>query len=472
MSPGDTQPVTATLPARGQGRQALTWIAVAKTVGALVLGVVWAGRRVRHTYFYFDEWSMIGRVAQLGPLEGATASFNGHLWLFQDLIFRTQALVFGLNSNSFLVAVFLAALVSLHFSLTFLAVRAGAPLLVALALGGLLTYLGPAAQNFVFAIQVSPTFATASAIGATAIALGGTNGMQRCIAVAALLLVATLFDSGVGLLALLLGGGTVVGLWPRRQWWVMAPAGLVTAGWYLFADLGPEFEASIGDRIEFAGRLVVRGAGALAGGEVVAGFVVLALFGVVAAVAVRSGRMNRAGWTLTIAAAGATVVNVAGIAQSRAGLQGFTFFENNRYLQNVGLPLSLVLLPAAVICARLIGERWSDRGAVYRMAIGAVPLLLIGTCFVLGLDEEGKYVDVFLERNERVRTGVNQIGVISVEGCAEGAAPDPNVRPLGALSPQISVGLIDELTERGLLVIDMGGNEAGDPEIRRVMCAS
>ncbi|MEP6299401.1 MAG: hypothetical protein ABJ382_18915, partial [Ilumatobacter sp.] len=221
----------------------LSRIVVAQALAAALLGVSWAGRRLRHTYFYFDEWSMIGRVTQLGPIDGATTSFNGHLWLFQDAIFRVQAVVFGLDSNVFVVAVFVLSLVALHLSLAALAVRVGVPVVPALMLAGLLTYLGPAAQNFVFAVQVSPTFATAAAVAVPAIVSGRQPTMRRCVIVSTLLLSSVSFDSGVGLMALALGGGSVVALWPRRRWWVLAPSGLVTASWYTFGNLGPEFDA-------------------------------------------------------------------------------------------------------------------------------------------------------------------------------------------------------------------------------------
>lgn len=445
---------------------------MAKIVLAALIGALWAGRRLRHTYFYFDEWSMIGRVTQLGKLEGATTSFNGHLWFFQDLIFRVQANWFGLDSNTFLVVVFVVALVALHMSLTALARGVGVPLVPALALGGLLTYLGAAAQNFVFAIQVSPTFATAAAVGAAAIALGGPPTAARFVAVSGLLLLAALFDSGVGLLALALGGGVVVGLWPRQSWWSLAPAGLITAIWYGFGDLGPEFEASVSDRVVFAARLLGRGAGAIAGGAAATGFVVLVVLTAATLVAMRAGRIDRAGWSVMLAGGLATLINIAGIAQSRAGLPGFTFFENNRYLQNVALPLTIAALPGLLASAQLAKERWKPLRRAAPPVRHALPVLAMAVCFALGLGEESTYSEVLIDRSERVAGGVQDIGTVLLRGCPTGTAPSLDTRPLGGLSPQVSARLVGELVRRDLLTIEERLVGSVDYEILRSICPS
>lgn len=445
-------------------------MAVAKIVVAALIGALWAGRRLRQTYFYFDEWSMIGRVIHLGVIEGATTSFNGHLWFFQDMIFRVQARVFGLDSNGFLVVVFISSLVALHLALAALAVRIGVPLTPALMLAGLLTYLGPAAQNFVFAIQVSPTFATAAAVGAAAVVLGGTSTTRRYLAVGGLLQLAALFDSGVGLLALALVGGVVIGLWPRGSWWVLAPSALIIGIWYAFGDLGPKFEASVADRIVFAARLLLRGGGSLVGGGAWVGIFVVIVFASSFAVAFAAGRLDRTALTVMFAAGVATMVNVAGIAQSRAGLPGFTFFENNRYLQNVAIPLTITFLPALVACAGLVRERWQLAEPGPRAARDALPMLVIAACFGLGLGAEADYAEVFIDRTEQVRTGVRDIAIVENTGCPSGQMPNLDARPLGALSPQVSTRLVAELVDRELLSIEPGRLATVDPEILRAIC--
>lgn len=447
------------------------WREVLVVVTALLVGVLWVGRRLRRTYFYFDEWSMIGRVTELAPLEGATTSFNGHLWFFQDVIFRFQAKVFGLDSNLFIVILFLVALATLHLSIGMLAVRVGVPLVPAMMLAGLLTYLGPATQNFIFAIQVSPVFATAAAMGCAALVLGKRDTTTRTVLAAALLLLAVLFDSAVGLLALTLGGALLVQVWPRRRWWALVPSVLVMAWWYVFADLGPQFPASVQDRITFAVRLVMRASGALIGGGVWSGALVLFVFGVASVVAIRSRRVTAAQRAVAVAGALALLISVAGISQSRAGLPGFTFFENNRYLQNVALPLVVMFLPALVAASGVAADRIAEWNLSARPLLVAVPIVVMSGAFVLGLDEERRYADVFIERTEIVRAGVLDTATVIEQGCPSGGQPDPAARPLGSISPQISTQLVADLLARELLVAPGKSVDDVDPAVLAAICA-
>ena len=428
---------------------------------------MWAWRRVRHTWFSYDEWSMIGRVVAYDPLQGATTSFNGHLWLFQDAIYRLQVRVFGLDSNTFVVVVFLISLVCLHAAVSVLAARSGVPFAAAVLLGGLLTYLGPATQNFVFAIQLSPTFATASALVATALVVDRDATVRRASGVAALLLVSVLFDSGVGLLALTLGGGVLVQSWPRRAWWPLAPAASVMAIWYAFADLGPQFPGAVGERLHFAVELVVRSAGAFWGGPAWLGVVTLVAGGVAATQAVRIGALVGPARRLFVAGIAATIVTVAGIAQSRAALPGFTYFENNRYLQNVAIPLTFTFMPVVVVLARRIDI--GDRGD--RRLSRWLPAVLLLGAFVAGLDEERAYGDVFVDRSAVVHAGVVDGVALIAQGCPTGTHLDPASRPLGDVSPQISTRLLIDLAGRRVFATP-DPDEPIDPGIVATMCTA
>lgn len=440
-------------------------------VAAALIGSLWAGWRLSDTYFSLDEWSMIEQVTRLGKVEGATTSFGGDLRFFQDLIFRIQAVWFGLDSNTFLVVLFLASLVALHLAVAWLAVRVGLALGPALALGGLLTYLGPAAQSFLVVLQLSPTLAAAAGIAATAIVLGGAPTSARFLAVSGLLQLAALLDSGVGLSAVVIGGGVVLGVWPRQSWSAIAPAGLIIAIWYVFGDLGPEFPASVGDRAVFAARVLGRGAGALAGGAAATGFVVLAICTTAVVIAVRSGRLDRSGRSVMIAGGAATMVSVVAIARSQAGVPGFTFVENSRYLQQVALPLTITVLPAFVACAELAKRRWRPLRRAAPSARHTLAIAAIGLCFVAGLNEALDHAEVVVERSELVRDGVQDIGALTEAGCPSGAPPRPDARPLGTISPQVSVRLVDELVDRELLTIDPRDvTGAVDPALRLSVC--
>ena len=413
------------------------WSAAAGSLGAL-----WAWRVLRRTYFVQDEWAMIRRGAILGPVESATKSFNGHLWLFQDASYRAQALGFGLDSNRFIVAAFLVALVTLHLTLAAFARSLGMSLAPALLLGALLTYLGPAAQNYVFAVQISPTLATAAAIGASTLVIGSPGTVRRATLVATLVLLSVLLDSAVGLLASSLAGGLVVQLWPRRRWWVLAPGGLVTMLWYAFADLGPEFPAPFGDRVTFAVELTVRSAGALVGGGPRVGLLVVIVFVAAIVAHARAGEMAGRDRAVTIAAVAATTILVGAIAQSRAGAPVFSFFENNRYLQNVAIPMALAVVPSSVGLVRRAGA--GTVGAV------AMSVVLVGA-FLFGQDEARRYEDQFVGRSIAVRNAVVDTVSLLSTNCPSGQPPVPDVELLGPVSPGLTVSLVAVLARRGLL---------------------
>ena len=40
----------------------------------VLFGWWWAWRRLRHTYLFYDEWSMVERVLRNSPLDGMTSS--------------------------------------------------------------------------------------------------------------------------------------------------------------------------------------------------------------------------------------------------------------------------------------------------------------------------------------------------------------------------------------------------------------
>lgn len=409
------------------------------------IGALWAWRVLRTTYFFQDEWAMIRRGVILGPIESSTKTFNGHIWLFQDTFYRVQALGFGLDSNRFIVVAFLGALVTLHLTLAALARQLGMPLVPALLFGALLTYLGPAAQNYVFAVQISPTLATGAAIAAATVVLGSRRSARSLTLVATLLLVSVLLDSVIGFLALSLGGGLVLQLWPRRHWWVLAPAGLVTAFWLAFLDLGPTIPSPIGERLTFALELAARSAGALVGSGPWVGVVVLTGVLAVTVAHVRAGEMKGSDRAVTIAGAVATTIFIGAIAQSRAGVEIFSFYQNNRYCQNVAIPLSVTVLPSGIGLAR-------------RMSSGNVGAAALSVAFVVaflfGQNDARGYEKEFVDRNDLVRNSViDTLSLISTN-CPSGQPPLPDVDIVGLLSPGLRVELIAELARRGLLSPD------------------
>jgi len=406
------------------------------------LGALWAWRVLRNTYFFQDEWAMLRRGTLLSPFDSAKLPANGHLWLFQDVVYRIQALWFGLDSNRFVVVVFLGTLVTLHLTLAAFARRVGMPLVPALLFGALLTYLGPAAQNYIFAVQISATLAVAAAVGSATLILGSPVTAKRSTFVAALMLLSVLLYSGIGLVSLSFGGSLVVLLWPRRRWWVLAPAFLAMASWIAFAGTGPKFPASVGDRAAFALELTARSAGALAGGGPLIGVIVLVAFAAVVASHVRAGEMQGPDRAVTIGGAITAVTLIAAISQARAGIAVFSFYENNRYYQNVAIPLTLMMLPSVVGFARRVDSR--------RIRAAALPIVLVAA-FLSGQNEARPYEELFVGRNDTVRNGVVDTVSLIASGCPSGQPPTPDTEVFGPLSLGVTTTLIAELARRELL---------------------
>lgn len=447
------------------------WTPVRVSLWAVVvgLGVVWAWRRLRQTYFHFDEWSMIELNLDLDPLEGAIRSFNGHLYLFQDALYRTQAVVFGLESNELVVAAFITSLIARHLVIAALAMRLGANDLSALLVGGLLTYPGVASETFLFPWQVSPSFAAASALAVAVVVIDRTPTSRRVVAAGALLLVSVLLDSGLGILALVFGGGVLVSCWPRRTWWALAPGATVLAMWLLTADRGPQFPGSIGDRSEFFVRLIVRSAGGLVGGGAVAGVIVLSVAAACIFASWRMGLLRGPRLAVTVTALLATAATAAAITQSRAAIPGFTFFNFNRYLHNVGLPLAIAIMPAAIATCRWAGTRWMSTWAPAGRA-AVVAVVLVGA-WAASLDEENAYGDVLIGWNRSVESAVQSTAASIEAGCPAGTRLDPAAQPAGSESPQITVDLVARLLDRGLVAT--GDPGAGpDPEIVARICVA
>lgn len=432
----------------------------------VLFGWWWAWRRLRHTYFFFDEWSMVGRTLHTGPLEGMTTQFNGHLWVFQDVIYRIQVGWFGLDDHWFVVATFLLSLATLQLVLSAIFERVGMSFPAGLMLATLLTYLGAAAQNFVFAVQVSPTFAAATAYAPALVVLGRRSSRGRLVAVGGLVLASTMFDSGFGLVGWAFAAVLVVREWSPRDLVALAPAGVVLALWYGFADLGREiYPSDLGRQVAFAPRLLARSAGALLGGGPVVGTVLLAVAVFVAAF-IRRTAITPERTSLALAGLVATGVIVVGISRNRAGIPDIPWREFNRYFQNVGVPLVLAFTPLVLAAVDgLPGARELPRA----IRTGTVPVALVAA-FLLGVPAEQDYGDDFVAWNGQVRRELDAALGTLARGCPAGTELDPAARPMGSLNPQIRVGFLVELVDRGLLDPDPDPDAAVDPVVAERMC--
>lgn len=412
------------------------------------LGAWWAGRLVARTYYFYDEWSMVDRAVRSNMFDAATTSFNGHLWLVQDVLYRVQVAVFGVDDHAFISVLFVAALVVLHLSLAWLLHRGGVPGVASPLVAGLLVYLGSASQNFLFAVQVSPISAAACGLLATAIAIGHSPSRRARFAVAVLLLACVAFDSGIALTGLTLAGIAVLMSWGRRHAAVLLPSGALAAAWYLWGDLGASSAAGPLTLLEFAGHLLLRSAGAIVGSGEVAGAMLLGAASGVVTVQWRAGRLVGPPRILLVAGSAATAVTIAALSHARAGMPGFNYVDLNRYLQNVALPLTVALAPAVAVACRAAAVRCSPAAAA---KLTALPVVALMAAFALGLDEQRSYSQLFLSWNDAVHEHVQSASVVIRDGCPSGATPDAASAPARGLSPQLTVVLLQELMRRGLL---------------------
>ena len=410
------------------------------------LGAAWSGWHLRRSWFYYDEWSMIERVQSMSGGDGTMASFNGHLWMGQYWLYRVQVSIFGIDRHTFICVMFVISLVLLHLALAALLRAAGLPRPSALLLAGVLTYLGAASQNFLFAVQVSPTLSLAAAVFAAAIVLSGRRSLPWSVAVSLLLVASVGLDSGTALGAVVLGALTVLLVW--RSWRgvvVIAPALLGLAWWYTTAALGPEFPATRWHRISFAVHFALRATGSIVGaGEFAGGVLLLAAVAVVV-LCWRRGWLDGPAQTLLFAGAAGAAITIAAISQSRAGLPGFNFFDGNRYLQAALVPITLAAAPAIAAAGRqAVSARARRAGSI------AAPALLV-VAFLLGLSPLRQYAAAFEAANDTVRHHVGVASIVIRDGCPSGAGPDPASAPAGVVSPQITTGLLIALMQRDAL---------------------
>jgi hypothetical protein len=414
-----------------------TWVALP------LLGAIWVLSRYRHTWYFYDEWSLVREVADCrGAVKCATTSFNGHLWILNHVVYRIQTTWFGLNGHRFVYGLFILSLVALHLSIAAVlrALRLSAPLCV--AAGGLVTYLGVGSQSMLFEIQVATNAASAASFAAAAIAMSRPASRASIASVSALCIFAFASDSATALVALVF---IAVVAWTR---W--SPAAVVAAlsapvvlhlVWLRFGDPGPTFGAPLHDQLVLVGQLLLRGAGGLVGGEAIAGAVVLAVAGTCLAAGLLRRRLDRATILTVVAGAGTAIVAAAFVAQRRTAVVGDDFVAFNRYVQTESLFLVLAVVPAL---AGVAASRW--RNQLQLVLTGAV---VAG--FLVGLSPLLEYRDTFETYNETVHASALQGVALLDHGCPPGTAVDLDAAPAADTSPQLTMRLLARARAEGWL---------------------
>lgn len=441
MEAGDIQSTKMLDRTRALGARALPWL------GWPTAGALWAIWHLRKSYFYYDEWSMISVVSHLDAVDGMTNSFNGHLWMLQYWLYRIQVSLFGVDSHFFVSSCFVVALIALHLSMTAVLRAHGLPRQFCLMVGGLLTYLGAASQNFIFAVQVSPILSMATGLFAVAMILRNDPTRNAIVAVAVLLVSAVVLDSGVAISAVVFAGVLGVIRWKSAAVWALAPAIIVNLWWHTTADLGQSFPASFFDRVSFANRLAFQSVGSIVGRDQVAGALLTGVAATLILIALWQRWLDPRRLATLAGGMAAAFVTTAAVAFARAGLPGFDFLQFNRYQQFVAIPLTMAAVPALAVAVRKLMAD-GPQGRVVR----TVPAGLVVGAFVLGLSPLNFYMGIWDTRMVRTRDQVQAATVVVDQGCPSGAIPGPESHPVED-HPQISTQLLRELVERGALSV-------------------
>lgn len=424
------------------------------------LGAVWAVVGLRHTWFFYDEWSMIHRVTHLSAADGAFASFNGHLWVLQYFIYWSQVSWFGVDSHQFVAMSFVASLVLMHLAIAAVLRAAEVPLSVSLLGAGLVTYLGVASQNTLFAVQLSPTLTTALCFGSAAVALARPPTPWSMTTIGAWLLMAVGVDSGMALPGIVFATIVIAGVWRSRHVLVIVPALLALGAWFVAGDLGPSFPSSISTRLSFLMHLLLRSLGGVIGGTESSGTMLAVAAVVIVGIGWRRGVLAGTERTLLLAGTSTAFLTAVAIAQARAGVVGDNFTDFNRYLQNVAVPLFVGLVPAVAVTLRSVSGR--------RAFLSWVPSALIVAAFVAGLGPRRTYASTFVGWNVAVRQSALSATTIIRDGCPPGLRLDPASAPAGDLSPQMTTRLLVELMNRGAMTAPAAWDV--DPEVLGRMC--
>ena len=364
--------------------------------------------------FYFDEWDFI----QSAPDWGWASSLephNEHPVILPRLIYTALLFTFGLHTY----VPYMLVLVALHATsavLLFELVRRRAGDLVGIACAAMLLALGAGWENLLWAFQITFVGSVACGLGML-FALEGSPTTPPRLAVAVVLLVASLMFSGIGLFFGVVAAARLL-LDPsrRRELVWLAPVALAFAAWYLAfghggaATVPPPSAANLFLLPAYVGWGL---AGSAAGIIGVTGFPALAVL------VLAAGAIGFAWWrerpgplALGVAAGLLTFYVVTGLTRAQIG---FDQSASGRYVY-IGAVFWLILLADA---ARLLP--WQG---TWRPALAAVVFL---ACF---------NSSVLLVAYAAGKTAVMQREIADLQALAVERS-DKCLNPTGAVDPLV-----------------------------------
>jgi hypothetical protein len=428
-------------------------------LGALALVVP----RYRHSSYFYDEWSMLDRIVSVHLVHGAFEPFNGHLYLVPFLTYRAQ-LELGLHGHALVWTVFCITLLACNVSVALALWAARVPPLAAVVAGAAITYFGPGAQLMTLEFQFGMIGAIALSFLAAFIVLRSRPALAPALTIAAVLVVAAAFDSGSATGGVLFVAALLALRWRGRWTFVaVAPAALALLAYLHAHGTSPTWPAPLGSEISVGIHLFLLAAGGLAGGGEVTGAVVLVAAGALFAFAMASGRMSRDAAHCLVAGTVAALVIDGLIATTRAGIIKGDYLDFNRYTALIAFFLLFALLVPAV---SVVGDLLPRRSRAISVATAA----LLGLAFLGNLAPLDRYRNLVEGWQTQSHALVLQSSEQLKRGCPDGRPPKQDALPLGALGPQLSVRLLEQLEARS------GRFHTGAPipvsaPVRNAMCS-
>jgi hypothetical protein len=432
--------------------------------------MAWIATMYGHNGYTSDEWGVISRVAYLTSwLREAFAGTNGHLMVPTFVVYWLQKSWLGVGGHQLVWLVFCLSLGCLQLSIALLLHRLGMSTLIALLAATVVTYFGAGAHDMTWEFQLGVNFALAVSFGAAFVALGRSRSLGTAAAIAALLVLAVAFDSGLAVFGAVYVGMLLAFLWPRRLTAVaLGPPLVAHLGWIAFGT-GASYQAeSLRTMASFAAHLFTLAAGGLVGGgetkravgiavgasprssptipmsgEAV-GVIALGLATLCVAYGFARHRYSRQVGVNFVAGLTTALVTVAFLAKTRAYLPPVILPASGaRFIQWVAIFLLIAFAPAITDALRLASPPLRQWGG-----IGAAGMLV--TVFILNLGQLWPVLHFQEAWATNIRSDVRQTITLLHEDC--GARHHPNAGfPNGGTLDVVTVKLIQELLRQGAL---------------------
>jgi hypothetical protein len=409
-----------------------------------VAAMLVVGVRYHRTWYFYDEWSLTGQIlGSHGSLGALFSGYNGHLYVVPRLVYAAQLFWAGTPNHLLVWTVFCLTILGWIYAAALLLRQLALPTPVALVAAVMIVTFGPGGQLVSFEINFSTDGALALSLLAAWVSLRHPDGRRWAVGIAVLLVTAVCFDSGAGTIGIIFVALLVVGRRPVAEWVIALGPPVALATWAALALPSPTASAGPAVSLHFAVTLVLLAAGGLVGGTQVAGLVLLLFATLVLVAGFRAGALAGDVGRALVAGMAAAACTVVVLTVSRAGLVHTDFAPYNRYVGEVATFLLVALLPSLWASAVALRPGWRA-GMTVAVTVGIV---VVYAANLPGLTANLGTIEGYARTT---RDGFPQVVAVAGLGCPSGRAPRPSDAPLGAVAPQLTVGLLDRMTSEGL----------------------